>query len=450
MADRSHGCGPSDVDTSAIRSDGVALLGEGAPAQRWEGLGSGDKRRWPLVSLVTLIVLLVLGSVLRSGSDDADIDESATEQRPVETLDDFLATTSTSLPADEPSIAQPPTGSQTSSGEPSSPGASTVTGGTTEVPQADAVVEIVSPGLPQPMILIAQQPRFAAVRFYANDTTVVTDGLGSEFDDFAVDSSGTWLAAQTFDRRTRERTLWAGAIDGPLQPQAVDIDGFAWHDTVPGQLVFVAPDAGVATLFTLDMDSPSADPVSGVVALGPVMAWGDWGVLSNSFDSGGRSSLATPDGKAVLLEVRGTPAGLIPGLGVVISPPGARDQPMAFDLRTGEATPIEWLSDFQHVWRVVRGGQDGLIAVQASHFEERQHEILIVTPNGDIVDRFWTVGGSIAMHWISDGSQFMFVRDDGESRTSLVVYEVGGAENEFDLPGIDPQEFRIRVAVPRP
>lgn len=243
---------------------------------------------------------------------------------------------------------------------------------------------------------------------------------------FAVDASGTWLAALSYSSQLgRIRTLWVGPVAGELAPVAVDVRGFAWHDTRPGQLAFGARPAGgaVHSLFALHLSHVRPRPIEIAESSGWVQDWGDWGFVVRSSGTGSSFDVLDPDGRIWLEQQRGLSAGVIPDVGLLVTSWGSQSKPVVIDLENGESGPLASLGDAQHVWNLAVGGLDGTFAVQTTNFDNKEHEVRVIAADGDLLAGIPAVGGTAAMTWTDDGSTLLFMREDRSSHTELVMYD---------------------------
>lgn len=263
--------------------------------------------------------------------------------------------------------------------------------------------------------------------------------------DFAVDAGGRWLAATSINRQTESEVLWLGPIDGELDPVAAGIQGFAWHDTEPGQLGFISREADGETFQRLDLNERRPRPQEMGDFNGRLHLWGDWGSVGSSSRTGSWFDVMSPDGTKVLEQYQGVAAGYAPGIGLIVSPWGSKGQPVAIDPISGQTNLIPWLGDAQYVWNL-DANELGYVAALVSNLDEHRHEVLIVGPDGVERERIRAIGGSSALGWSADSSRLLYVRDDFRDQTSLVIYRTDtDTTQEWTLNSLDPVEHWTRV-----
>lgn len=281
---------------------------------------------------------------------------------------------------------------------------------------------------------------------------VRTDELPfADFFGFGIDSGGGMLAALTRpDLRDDNSVLWVGHVDGDLVPLAVGVRGYAWHDTEAGGLAFIAdvPGRDGTTLFTLDLGETGSRPVAVIEVEGLLRMWGDWGFVVG-VGLGERASLfdiLAADGTPVGARQRGSPGGYVAGVGLVFSPSGARGQPVAVDLTTGEVEPVAALADTNFVWAIRSSGPGGMAAIQATNLETREHAVIVVDGAGAVVSELPAVGAPVSMIWTDGGRTLAYVLEDHENPTVLVLFDAArGESSQVALDFLDPSEHWTRA-----
>ncbi len=178
--------------------------------------------------------------------------------------------------------------------------------------------------------------------------------------DLAFDASGRWLAGVSFTRQGEQRrVLWAGEVGGALEPVAVGIRSFAWHDAVSGLIAWTEP--GDPTLVSLDLGSTGSTRHVDLPAAGILQGWGDWGFALQSSPRRFTTSIVSPDGEPVVVDHPGRFAAHLPGSGVLVS--GDFGRPEVIDIDSGVVRPVEGLESGDLVWSVapVSGGHRVLV-----------------------------------------------------------------------------------------
>lgn len=275
---------------------------------------------------------------------------------------------------------------------------------------------------------------------------------------FAVDSSGSWMAAVSDNPAlVGTETLWAGPIDGELTPVGVEVRGFAWHDTEPGRLGFITGRAGADTPQLVDVDLFGARPRVREVApaQGWLHLWGDWGYVVRASRTGLGFTILDPQAEPVVESYRGIASGWVDGQGVLATPWGSRSKPVIFGAAASEPTDVPWLTEFQHVWASATAPTHTagpLVAAQATNFDKRAHEVVIAdsADAGDIVHRIPAVGATAALRWSSDAETLFFVREDHRTQTELVIYDrASNSHTAIPLPGLRAEDHWTRaIALP--
>ena len=189
-----------------------------------------------------LLVALLIGVplVLVRGGNSTTVDQSATTE---------VATISTVVPTTQPvpeTTAPPETVAPL-------PG----------VPLADAV-----PGFTDAIVMITTEGFTRVLRWDPLEATpdvLITAG-GSPV---GLDASLGWFAMEfSNDDLNNDLVIYQvpAAASGPAPRTVVasDVESAIWHDTDAGQLTYLAcpePASGTATLFTLDITDPAAEPI---------------------------------------------------------------------------------------------------------------------------------------------------------------------------------------------
>ena len=104
-----------------------------------------------------------------------------------------------------------------------------------------AVAVIALGTLPDLTMIMAQFGGQPAIRINSGADAMTDTGAYGELHSFAVDASGHWLAALSANAPVGGAQLWFGPVDGDLDVAAIDVPGFAWHDSVPASLTNGAP-----------------------------------------------------------------------------------------------------------------------------------------------------------------------------------------------------------------
>lgn len=327
-------------------------------------------------------------------------------------------------------------------------------------PADDAAPEVVAPQ-PAPAEPVVPAVTIVATRHDGGDPfRVVVDetahlsfrGAFGDKRDFAVDASGQWLAAaSTSETNHRDQDLWLGPVTGNLEPIVSGVRGFAWHDTEPGRLAWTHRESPTADLhlFTRDL----REPATAAADLGPVTgwlrSWGDWGWSLTNSSASSWFDVLDADRNVVVEGARGSLAGHVPGLGLVMSPWGARSQPEYLDLDQPEDgfLPVPWLAGGHHLWSMAVS-PEGLVAAQVTNFDTRQHELIIVDRQGVVLGSTPAAGSTGALAWSADGQSLVYIREDWrrEYRTELVAFNTRAATfTVATLPFMDPADHWSRV-----
>jgi hypothetical protein len=191
---------------------------------------------WVAAGAALLVLLLVGVPLLFFGGGDSTTADQTTTTAPV---------TSTA-----------PTTTQTVSTTTAPP---TTVPALPDVPLGEAV-----PGFTDTIVMFTTEIAHNVLRWEPSEPapdTVLTAG-GSPV---GLDVSGGWLAEIGADGALLVYpvpTVTGGSATSEVV--ALDVDSAIWHDTEAGQLAYLAcpdPSSGTATLFTLDITNPAAEPI---------------------------------------------------------------------------------------------------------------------------------------------------------------------------------------------
>ncbi len=180
----------------------------------------------------------------------------------------------------------------------------------------------------------------------------------SELPDLArttFDPSGRWLAGIGVTAGTGRWVLWAGPVEGPLEPVAVDVRDYAWHDTEPGRLAWSG--RGRRTIGHLDFTQPESMAERSLPFRGLLKGWGDWGYALQTSNVRFATTIVDRDLVVTAADVPGRFAGYLPEAGVVLS--GGDGPPVAVEPTSGTTSEVEWLTDEAYVWRIDRDPSGG-------------------------------------------------------------------------------------------
>ena len=185
---------------------------------------------------------------------------------------------------------------------------------------------------------------------------------------FQFDPSGNWVAGVGVGRLgERNLTLWAGPVHGPMEPIAVGVRAFAWHDDDDGRLGWTGGNRDRVTTLTLDThDSTEELPLP---TEGRLTGWGDWGYAIETSPRELATAVVGLDGE-LLVHVAGRYRGRLPGDGtggageLIFS--GGAAPPLRYLLDTSEVAPVPWLDDADDIWSLaVVAETDAVVAVVA-------------------------------------------------------------------------------------
>lgn len=175
--------------------------------------------------------------------------------------------------------------------------------------------------------------------------------------DFSFDSSGEWIAGIAMGTRLdRPLTLWAGRVGTPMEPIAVDVASYAWHDERPGELAWTDVDRSEVVSLDLRQGLDAEVTTRQLETAGRLRGWGSWGYAIETWADGHRTAVVDPDG-VVLEDLVGQFRGRLADGDLVVA--GGPPSPVRYSPSTDSSSPVSWLN----------GGDDV--------------SSLIVTPDGD-------------------------------------------------------------------
>lgn len=163
---------------------------------------------------------------------------------------------------------------------------------------------------------------------------------------YAFDPSGRWLAGMgTGTLAERTRVLWAGPVEGPLEPLAVGVRSFAWHQDDSGVIGWSIAGGQEVAVATLDGSAPTRYLTSPVE--GRLRGLGRWGLAIETSPRLFATAFVGHDG-SVDAELPGRFRGVLAGGDVVLG--GGAGPPLRYSPSTGEVDEIAWMGDDDDVW----------------------------------------------------------------------------------------------------
>lgn len=163
---------------------------------------------------------------------------------------------------------------------------------------------------------------------------------------FAFDASGQWLAGLgTGSLADRHRTLWVGPVGGPLEPLAVGLRSFAWHDEQPGVIGWSVRDQPEVVVATLDRSAPAQ--LRSLPIEGRLRGLGEWGMAIETSFRDFATALVDHDGQ-LLAHLPGRYRGRLADGDLVLG--GGEGPPLRYSVDDGRAVDIPWLADDDDLW----------------------------------------------------------------------------------------------------
>lgn len=205
----------------------------------------------------------------------------------------------------------------------------------------------------------------------------IADNGSSEVSDlpnlarFAFDTSGQWLAGIGVGTvGERPETLWVGRVGGPMEPIAVDIASYSWHDERPGQLAWTQDDDR-SEVHTLNLNGGVDTEIARnpLDTAGRLRGWGDWGYTIETWTRGRVTAVVDPEG-VVLQELVGRYRGRLADGHLIFS--GGASAPLRYSPATGSLMTVPWLD-----------GEDDVSS-------------LVITPDGRATVAFVSRGGLLS------------------------------------------------------
>ncbi|MEM9130836.1 MAG: hypothetical protein AAF962_03970 [Actinomycetota bacterium] len=188
---------------------------------------------------------------------------------------------------------------------------------------------------------------------------------------FAFDTSGQWIAGISMGTLgERPETLWVGRVGTPMEPVAVDIASYSWHDERPGELAWTQDDDR-SQVYTLSLNGGIDTEVerNQLETEGRLRGWGDWGYAVETWTRGRVTAVLDAEG-LVLQELVGRYRGRLADGDLIFS--GGSSAPLRFSPSTGSLTTVPWLK-----------GEDDVSS-------------LVITPDGTSTVAFISRGGLLS------------------------------------------------------
>lgn len=260
------------------------------------------------------------------------------------------------------------------------------------------------------------------------------------------DASGQWVAGVVVAAATGGgNVLWAGRVDGPLQPVEVGVRGFAWHDVRPGHLAWSsATPGGGSSLVTVNLASAGPHRRARTVPSDDALRhWGDWGFVLTSRTRRPRTTILDHAAQIRVADVPGWASGWVPGLGVIGNT--VEPAPSVVVLGDdGEQGSVDWARPGELAVAVARSPVGELTAVHLQDSSDASSRVVIVAA-GEVVSEIDDVAGRPAPAWSADGTTLVLARQHGADQTTRVLFvDVGTGDVIAELdPGLDPRSERL-------
>lgn len=250
------------------------------------------------------------------------------------------------------------------------------------------------------------------------------------------DSSGRWMAGVTSSELRDSQVLWVADIDAAvLEPVALNVRSFAWHDRQPGRLAWNTSSAPTV-LSTLDLGATAEPTELDVPASGAITAWGPWGFAMLTSGLRFRSTLLAGDGTPVAIDVPGRFVATLPE-GVLFT---GSDGPTLVNPVDGVRQPVPWIEGDGHVWGLAQVG-DGAVAalidrsgIGASAFRA---DLVVVRP-GLSPQTVFSARDYSDLATI-DGDALLFVEQQADDHTSgglIHLYRSDGRRLAVPVPDL--------------
>jgi hypothetical protein len=290
--------------------------------------------------------------------------------------------------------------------------------------------EEILPGFEGRLVAAVTQPGSALLLTWRpDDTAPVRTKLGP-LTDLRFDAEGTWLAGSMAGPGGGK--LWFGRTGGGIFPLDKRIQGYAWHDTAPAHLAYVAGAGDGGGLHVADLLIGGTRLVSDDAPAGGLERWGDWG-----FGFGGpahHTVLLLGDGRT--LEIGGVPVGELADGRVAFSPLATAGasvprslRAFTLDPRTGSIDYPGWARPGEDV-RAVEGSPDGTrlaVHLVVGQGAGARPVVRIADPSGNVHRELEGVSAHPAMAWDRSG-RLLIVAVEGDTGTAVAVIDVAGGD----------------------
>ncbi|MEM9609984.1 MAG: hypothetical protein AAGA99_21365 [Actinomycetota bacterium] len=337
---------------------------------------------------------------------------------------------------DPPEAAAPTTTAPTTTPAESRPTARIVGDGT-EVP-AGAVRDLTAlAGLGLPLEMVVTSPTSDEARLVsvvsADEVRVASL---PRLSDLSFDASGRWIAGVSYTRHGEQRrVLWAGEVGGELEPVAVGIRSYAWHDEDGSTIAWTEHGNSVLTSFVLE---GAADTIGvELPASGILQGWGHWGYALQSSGAIFSTTIVNPEAELVTLDHPGRFAAFLPGRGALVS--GGLAAPTLIDTETGESSPMPGVASDDFVWSVAATDDtEHLLVVPGLRGAPGPGTVL--TLDGPVVTEVAMTPTVTDLVLTPDGDGLVLVNQepaDGLAGTIAIVSQDGG-RREIRVPDLFP------------
>jgi hypothetical protein len=266
-----------------------------------------------------------------------------------------------------------------------------------------------------------------------------------ELEEPHFDRSGRYVAGLVRSSANPGSVLWAGPVDGELEPVATRVGSFAWHDMAAGRIAWTELDVDDAVrLFESDISELDRLRHVSDIDAGRLRGYGPWGFALSVPGDSYRTSLLDLRGSLVDV-VRGYPVGTIASGKVVFSGGVATgtygNRSLHFsdgtrmvrlqDVDEGDA-PFELRSDPEGELLVLRVNHGGLfVGVESS-------SVQVLDRDGVLLHEDTTLSGDISVEWSPDGRYVALAGRGADGAEVVLVDTETERSGRLRVPGVPP------------